>query len=267
MNGKVQVKTNEFAVLCTLFKYYGVDETWTEREFKHMMERLRFKQILLAQLFFTRDSTMKSPLRHCTLTFTMDKPVESISRAEECMGLGKTISKLKLDFETPPYTCCDVVLHTKQEYIKHSYGHFNCFHCVGCGKEIATKDAYERHLLRHITEVSCEECGKTFKNNSNLKRHQRIHTGDKRFVCDFCGFRTIQSNQVKAHMRLKHKMETVGRVVETRKKQKITDNDLEGLLEQQKQLSALYTTDDILINLLEQQQDRVAMLQSKYKIV
>ena len=44
-------------------------------------------------------------------------------------------------------------------------------------------------------------CNRTFSRSDELSRHRRAHTGEKRFVCGFCGHRFVRSDHLDKHVK------------------------------------------------------------------
>ena len=60
------------------------------------------------------------------------------------------------------------------------------------------------HKVR--TEFHCDYCGKISRHKNDLRKHVRIHTGEKPYKCTICGEGYAQSQQVKKHMIVNHRM-------------------------------------------------------------
>lgn len=60
---------------------------------------------------------------------------------------------------------CDVVVNKLPEYIQH------------------LNDKHET-----LKKFSCKICGKKFFSERNLKTHSGIHSGERNYMCDYCGF-------------------------------------------------------------------------------
>ncbi|KAF1767719.1 hypothetical protein GCK72_007678 [Caenorhabditis remanei] len=54
----------------------------------------------------------------------------------------------------------------------------------------------------------CNVCHKTFARPSDVQRHEVVHTGEKPFECDVCGFRFGFKSNLNAHLRTKHASQT-----------------------------------------------------------
>jgi len=46
----------------------------------------------------------------------------------------------------------------------------------------------------------CEFCGQISPDNWKLQKHRRMHTGERPFVCDYCGKGFTAKYTLKAHM-------------------------------------------------------------------
>ncbi|CAH8658245.1 unnamed protein product [Schistosoma rodhaini] len=77
--------------------------------------------------------------------------------------------------------------------------------CSQCGKQFANIYRLHRHLLSHtesyeLRKFRCSQCTKAFKFKHHLKEHERIHSGEKPFMCSQCGKRFSHSGSYSSHM-------------------------------------------------------------------
>lgn len=81
---------------------------------------------------------------------------------------------------------------------KHGKKVFKCNQC-----EYYQSDRRSRlvsHIRKnHKTPLICAYCDKNFDCIAELTRHQMLHTGERHYVCEFCGFRTKKSSTLKKH--------------------------------------------------------------------
>ena len=62
--------------------------------------------------------------------------------------------------------------------------------CPICEVKFSEEISKKAHLLQHAhgrSDRTCPVCGKTFYRRSNMLKHLYVHTGEKPYVCDFCG--------------------------------------------------------------------------------
>lgn len=97
--------------------------------------------------------------------------------------------------------------------------HIQCLHsgdqghvCDKCGITFKCSSSLTHHLTRtraHGAErkVRCDwpGCQKRFFTKKHLKVHRRLHTDEKPFVCELCGFRARQYTSLSYHNKMHHK--------------------------------------------------------------
>ncbi|XP_064628260.1 zinc finger protein 768-like isoform X7 [Lineus longissimus] len=57
-----------------------------------------------------------------------------------------------------------------------------------------------------LSSLKCRFCEKTFTQKGHVVRHERIHTGEKPFICDICGKAFNQSGSLKSHKIAVHRI-------------------------------------------------------------
>ncbi|XP_071546423.1 uncharacterized protein [Panulirus ornatus] len=79
--------------------------------------------------------------------------------------------------------------------------------CQLCLVTLANANLLRRHVEDHhfhIRKYDCVHCGKKFKRKEHKERHERIHTGEKPFVCHICNARFTQKEHLKGHIENVH---------------------------------------------------------------
>lgn len=79
--------------------------------------------------------------------------------------------------------------------------------CQLCLVTLANANLLRRHVEDHhfhIRKYNCAHCGKKFKRKEHKERHERIHTGEKPFVCHICNARFTQKEHLKGHVENVH---------------------------------------------------------------
>ena len=79
------------------------------------------------------------------------------------------------------------------------------FKCTSCDERFASNQLRNKHQnLVHNKRFPCEHCGKTFSERSRLLIHNRVHSGDRPYECDLCGFSCAQKDNLRIHKEFKH---------------------------------------------------------------
>lgn len=80
--------------------------------------------------------------------------------------------------------------------------------CPICGQQLNSFRSLYMHLEGHkdvsVLKLQCGECGKKFCSQYYLTRHLRLHSGEKPFVCRYCGYKFGHKQSLKSHLQEKH---------------------------------------------------------------
>lgn len=79
------------------------------------------------------------------------------------------------------------------------------FRCQYCDEKFASNQLRNKHQnLMHIKRFPCDQCNKIFSEKTRLQIHYRIHSGDRPYVCEDCGFSCSQKDNLRIHKEFKH---------------------------------------------------------------
>ena len=79
------------------------------------------------------------------------------------------------------------------------------FLCQFCDKKFASNQLRNKHQnLIHTKRYPCEVCQKVFSEKTRLMIHARIHSGERPYVCEDCGFSCSQKDNLRLHKEFRH---------------------------------------------------------------
>ena len=91
------------------------------------------------------------------------------------------------------------------QLLHHATEQERIFPCKFCDKTFASNQLRNKHEnLAHVKRFPCESCKKVFSEKTRLLIHSRIHSGEKPYVCEDCGFSCAQKDNLRLHKQFKH---------------------------------------------------------------
>ncbi|KAL8609360.1 hypothetical protein ACOMHN_008154 [Nucella lapillus] len=86
----------------------------------------------------------------------------------------------------------------------HAVGRGTPVSCDVCNRSFSTHHRLSRHKeFKHPAEAKlyiCNQCGKHFTASRSLKRHEQIHSGNRRYQCDYCSKTFLRKEYLNAHL-------------------------------------------------------------------
>ncbi|QIV95997.1 superfamily II DNA or RNA helicase [Allofrancisella inopinata] len=109
----------------------------------------------------------------------------------------------KCDFED-----CDKKFFTEVELKIHKQRHkgklLSC-DIAGCSRKFAIKAELNRHKKSHEEKpyvCDFEGCSQTCTTSTRLVEHKRVHTGEKPYECEICGYRSARKGDLNRHKKV-----------------------------------------------------------------
>lgn len=194
--GKHVAKEFRTQILCTI-----CPATFTRHEsLKNHMKTEHGANVEILKCFCGREFNLKHKLT------THIKRTHNNKRDHACESCPKK-------FFTPK----ELKVHTLKSHTPGYVDHSEHF-CEICGKKYSSSKSLRTHKKHHTpTEFNCdyEGCSKGFISKLLLANHQKIHLGQRDFMCHLCEKSFFSSNHLRRHIAVSHEKVKINCFIET----------------------------------------------------
>ncbi len=142
-------------------------------------------------------------------------------QCEECGKLCRSrtdyqVHLNKVHLNERPFKCteCGMAFFAKANLKMHMLVHSDVFNfqCKVCGKRFRQRPGLRVHMFSHsgasvCRPFKCSVCNKGFTQKGALIRHERIHTGDRPYICKLCGAAFNDYSILRRHVLGIHKLD------------------------------------------------------------
>ncbi|XP_072037374.1 uncharacterized protein [Amphiura filiformis] len=183
------------------------DKSFKTQEALDKHKRLHTGQGLLVCQFCGKKMNGKSSLDRHERIHTGEKPYkcEFCDKRFVCCN---TLQIHKQEHTGYQFVCslCGHKFKSKGNLLEHERSHTGAtpYHCKLCGKHFRTGSGLWTHKQARHSEVrryKCEVCSKAFFTHGALAKHKVVHTGERKYECQYChkryGSISIRAGHVK----------------------------------------------------------------------